>query len=229
MILPADESHHLAHVLRAAVGQPVVVFDGEGREADAEIAAIGRDGVTVKLMQQRQISRLPVAFTLIQALPREQKMDLVLQKGTELGIAEILPVVSDHGVVRLRERGEAKRERWEKIILNAAKQCGVAWLPRVGEPRGLMETLGDLTRFDLLILCSLEPDARPLREVIAEARPLAPRSIALLVGPEGDFSSRELGAARRVGARPVTLGPHVLRAETAALYALSILKYEFCG
>ena len=226
VVLAEDEAHHLVHVLRAEVGQPVVIFDGRGREADTRVKEIARDRVVLEMVQQRAVAPPPVMLTLIQALPREQKMDIVLQKATELGAAGIVPVVSDHGVVRIREGHETKRERWEKIVLNAAKQSGVSWLPKVQPISPLLDTLKSLPPQDVLLICSLEPDARPLRDVMADIKPLRPRSVGVLVGPEGDFSARELAAARQAGARPVSLGSAVFRVETAALYVLSILRYE---
>ncbi len=226
LVLDADETHHLAHVLRAEVGWTVVVFDGAGREAEARILELGRDRAALALLHHRAVPRPAVALSLVQALPREQRMDFILQKGTELGVSEIVPVVSDHAVVRLKEGDAAKRERWEKIVLNAAKQCGAAWLPTVRPVRPLMDVLKEVPTCDAMLVCSLEPDARPLRDVIAEVRKIQPRSLAFLVGPEGDFSSRELAVARQAGARPVNLGPAVLRVETAALYVMSVLKYE---
>ncbi len=226
--LSEEESHHLAHVLRVEVGQPATVFDGAGREASTTIAGIQRGCVTVRVLQQTLKPKPPVAITLIQSLPREQKMDLILQKATELEAFEILPAVSDNGVVRLRAgEDDGKRPRWEKIILNAAKQCGTAWMPTLKPVQSLMDVLPKLPRFDLLITCSLEPDARTLRDVIAEARAANPKTIGVLVGPEGDFSARELAAARQSGGRPASLGRSVLRVETATLYMLSILRYEF--
>lgn len=227
--LDEDEAHHLSHVLRAEVGHRVIAFDGRGRESEAEISVIERDRVELRELQRREIRRTRVEFTIIQALPREQKMDFILQKATELGASAIVPVISDHGVVRLRDGDEAKRERWEKIVLNAAKQSGAAWLPVVHPVRHLHDALKDVPAYDVLLICSLEPDARPLRDVLAEVKARAPRTLAVLVGPEGDFSVRELAAARQAGARPVSLGPSVLRVETATLFVLSVLRYELDG
>ena len=226
--LSDEESHHAAHVLRGEVGQPITVFDGRGREATATIDEVVRGRVTVRVLQQTTKARPPVAITLIQAVPREQKMDFVLQKATELGVATIFPVVTDHAVVRLKHgEDEGKIHRWEKIILNAAKQCGAAWLPEVKPVESLVDLLPRLPKQDVIITCSLEPDALPLREVIETCRPARPLSIACLIGPEGDFSMRELTAARKAGGRPASLGDAVLRVETASIYVLSVLRYEF--
>ena len=227
MVLDADERHHLVDVLRVAEGSEVTVFDGAGREAVARVDAIGRAEVQLAMLQQRCHPAPAVAVTLIQAVPREQRMDMILQKATELGAHAIVPVITDHGVVRLRGDDEGKRERWKKIILNAAKQCGTAWLPTLAPVQSLGEALAALPPGGARLVCSLEPDARPLRDVLQELRAKPPARITCIIGPEGDLSAREYAAARQAGARPATFGPLVLRVETAALYALSVLRYEF--
>jgi 16S rRNA (uracil1498-N3)-methyltransferase len=167
-------------------------------------------------------------LVLILGVPREQKMDLVVQKATELGVARILPVRADHAVMQVRSDNEdSKRERWNRIALNAAKQCGAAWLPEIAPAEDLETCLTTLPGPAALLLCSLDPDALPLRSTLQSIRVAAPRAVAVLVGPEGDFSARERAVARNAGARPVSLGPRTLRSETAALYALSVLTYEF--
>lgn len=226
MSLDPEERHHLVDVLRAETGTEIEVFDGAGREAVARVESISRSEVRLCMVQQKVHPAPAVAVTLVQAVPREQRMDMILQKATELGAAAIQPIITDRGVVRLRGDDEGKRERWQKILLNAAKQCGSVWIPRLAPVRPALEALASLPA-DLCLVCSLEPDARPLREVLQEARPRAPRRITCLIGPEGDFSAREYSAARQAGARPVTFGASVLRVETAALYVLSVLRYEF--
>jgi len=230
MILTDEEAHHLLHVLRGEVGEEVMVMDGAGRQAVVRIAEVSRKEARVEVL--RQVHRPPpvVAVTLIQALPREQKMDLIVQKATELGVRHIVPVVSDQGVVRVKAGEDAaKRERWKKIALSAAKQSGCAWLPEIHPVTPLLDYLAAMPRFDLWMTCSLEPDSAPLRQVLEAARPHRPRSLAFLVGPEGDLTARERAAARNGGARMVSLGDLVLRSETAAMYVLSILHYECSG
>lgn len=230
MVLAEDEAHHLRTVLRGRIGAHLTLFDGRGRSAEVELVAVDRHGARLRVLQQHTRPPPAVELVVLQGLPREQKMDLIVQKATELGASRILPVATDHAVVRLREDNEAaKRGRWQKIALNAAKQCGSDWIPEVAPVQDLLACLGAMPRPDLFLLCSLDPDAVPLREALAAARGAAPRTIAVLVGPEGDFSARERAAARNAGARPVSLGLSILRSETAALYVLSILNYEFAA
>ncbi|HMO05678.1 MAG TPA: 16S rRNA (uracil(1498)-N(3))-methyltransferase [Kiritimatiellia bacterium] len=230
VILSGEEAHHLLHVVRSEPGEQVTLMDGRGRQALARIAATTRKEAQLTILQQSNHPPPPVEITLIQALPREQKMDLILQKATELGVRHIVPVVSDQAVVRLKAGEDAgKRERWNKIVLSAAKQSGCWWMPEVHPVRPLLDYLAAMPRFDLLMTCSLDPDSLPLRQVIASSRAHRPRRVAFLVGPEGDLTARERAAARNAGARMVSLGDQVLRSETAALYVISVLQYEFTG
>jgi len=228
--LDDGEAHHLRTVIRGRVGQSIALFDGQGRTADAEIVALDRHHARVRVVQQAVATRPALETILILGLPREQKMDLVVQKATELGVTRILPVRADHAVMQVRsDNEESKRERWQRIALSAAKQSGAVWLSEIGAVQDLETALTNVPVAAPMLLCSLDPDAAPLRESIASLRGQAPRALAVLVGPEGDFSARERAAARNAGARPVSLGALTLRSETAALFALSVLKYEFAG
>jgi 16S rRNA (uracil1498-N3)-methyltransferase len=226
--LSHDEAHHAAHVLRAKVGQPVRVFDGRGREGVTEVKELKRNKLTLKMLQQSTKPRPRVSLTLIQALTREQKLDFILQKATELGASTIVPVITEHAIARIRPgEEEARLARWRKIVLNAAKQCGAVWLPEVLAPVKMQTFLEVSPRYDLFLVASLAIDARPLRDVIVASRDRERSTIAFLIGPEGDLTVREDSAARNAGAIPVSLGDLTLRAETAAIYALGVLKYEF--
>jgi 16S rRNA (uracil1498-N3)-methyltransferase len=225
--LSPEESHHLLHVLRARPGQTIEVFNGAGGTGLAEVRAVAGKCVTVAVRERRSVPRPAAQFTLVQALPREQKMDLIVQKATELGAAAIVPVLTEHAVVRLKpDQAAEKQERWTRIVLNAAKQSGVAWLPEVRTPQPLSAFLASRPAFDAFLLGSLAEGAEPVGDVLRRIRGSA-RTIAFAVGPEGDFSAGEIDAFRAAGAVPVSLGASVLRAETAALYALSVLRYEF--
>lgn len=229
LIANDDEAHHLIHVLRVKPGQPIEAFDGRGRVAETEIELIQKHRVEMRVIRQREQPKSAVQITLIQALPREQKMDLVIQKSTELGVSFIAPVTTRHSLVRLnKDTGEAKQIRWDRIAINAAKQCGSIWLPEIMPAQPLDDFLKTMPRYDLLLTCSLEADAQPLKNILRASRSQPLKTIAFLVGPEGDLNQEERAAVRQAGARAVTFGDLVLRTETAALYALSVLKYEFC-
>lgn len=228
--LSPDEAHHVAHVLRGEKGQPVRIFDGQGREALTEILEVKRHRVVLKVVQQSSKPRPRLALTLVQSLTREQKLDVILQKATELGVSVIAPVLTEHAIQRVRPgEEEARLARWRKIVLNAAKQCGALWLPEVRPLVKLQHFLDTSPRYDLFLVASLAIDAKPLREVVQASRDRERNTLAFLIGPEGDLTVREDSAARNAGAYPVSLGDLTLRAETAALYVLSVLKYEFAG
>lgn len=226
--LGPEESHHLLHVLRVKPGQRVEAFNGEGEVGVAEVVAAKKGLATLRMLSRTRCTPPAYSATLILAVTREPKMDLVVQKATELGVSAVVPVLTEHGVVRVAAGAEARKkaERWAKIALGAAKQCGTAWLPRVEPVRPLADALAARPSFDLLLACLLIPEARPIREVLAEAKGHGARRIGVLVGPEGDFSQPEVRAILAAGAVPVNLGGTTLRSETAALYVLSVLRYE---
>ena len=230
--LDETEVHHALSVLRLKAGDRVVVFDGRGQEATAEIAAGGtKKSLPLRVVHTAKTPPLPCRIVLAQAVPKGKNMDLIIQKATELGAAEIAPLLSERTVVRVEDEGgeaEAKREKWQTVAIEAAKQCGQNWLPTVGVAKSPKEFLAERAKdFDLLWIASLQPDAKHPRAWLAEFPAGAPpKSALVLVGPEGDFTPAEIAMAKAAGCRPITLGPIVLRTETAAIYCLSVLSYE---
>mgnify|MGYP005851406699 CR=1 FL=1 len=228
--LDPEESHHAADVMRMDVGGRLVVFDGLGREAMASIEAVEREGISLRLGAPTKQDALPCRIVLGQAVPKGKNMDLIIQKAVELGVSKIVPLLSERTVVRLeREDREKKRIKWREIAMGACKQCGQNFLPEIAQPVGLAEFFsgGDLP--ELLLVASLQPGARSFREILQSVRLERggnPRSVLILIGPEGDFTPAEIGLARSSGCLPVTLGPIILRSETAAIYSLSVLAHE---
>lgn len=230
LALSAAEAHHAIHVLRLKPGDSINVFDGRGHQAQCSVGEIKSDSVCLTLLSKSSSPPLPCRITLAQAVPKKH-MDLILQKATELGVSAILPLVSDRSIVQLDEQDTNKLERWRSICLEACKQCGNDWLPELYAPqkaRSFLNELGGQQReYDLKLIASLQPDSRPLKTILAEAVPTCPApSVLVLIGPEGDFTPAEISLAKSAGCFPLSLGPLVLRAETAALYALSILRHE---
>ena len=210
--LSPDEVHHAMHVLRLKPGTTVNVFDGRGHEAQCRFGEAG----TLTILQRSTSPALPCRITLAQAIPKKN-MDLIVQKATELGVAGIVPLISERTV----KRPDTAPERWREIALEACKQSGNNWLPEIQAPQNVREFLGSPGRFDLKLIASLQPDAMPLKKILSDAS-----TVLLLIGPEGDLTPADLAAAKSAGCLPLSLGPLVLRAETAALYALSILHHE---
>src|ERR1017187_10381449 len=187
--LGAEEAHHALNVLRLKAGDTVNVFDGRGHEAQASISQISNQSAQLKLLTQSSVPSLPCRITLAQAIPKKS-MDLIVQKATELGVATIVPLVSERSVVKLDDDSK-KTERWREIALEACKQCGNNWLPEIHPPRKTREFLNSPGSFDLKLIASLQPDSKLLKPILGDAA--TPKSVLILVGPEGDFTPAELG------------------------------------
>jgi 16S rRNA (uracil1498-N3)-methyltransferase len=215
--LPEDAAGHLVRVLRLGVGDACVLFNGDGRDYDARIASVGKKSVEAEIEAARDVrNESPLRIVLVQGIARGEKMDWILQKATELGVAGIVPVHGERGEVRLDgERADKRLRHWRSVVASACEQSGRARKPEVAAPCGLAEALADLPATRLM----LDPEA---------ARPLPPRidedACALAIGPEGGWSTADmatLAAAGFVGAR---LGPRVLRTETAGIAAIAALQ-----
>ncbi len=235
--LDGSEARHCAEVLRCKEGERITVFNGQGTEAIAEVSSLesrGRD-IKLKLIALNKTNRPPAFITLGQAIPKGKNMDLIVQKATELGASQITPLLSERTVVKLDgAEAEKKRAKWQKVALEACKQCGQNWLPQILPIQSVEQFLssqsGKKTPADeLLLIAALHPDAQPLKTILEsdESNPAArPQASTILIGPEGDFTPAELSTAMTAGFRPLSLGPIVLRSETAAIYALSVLGHE---
>jgi 16S rRNA (uracil1498-N3)-methyltransferase len=228
--LSADESHHLVTVNRARRGDTIVAFDGRGTEWISELMDDSKHGAILKVRFRQQIKPLSHEITLGQALPKGQFMDAIVRKATEIGAARIVPLASERTQVHLDgERQDKKIEKWQLAALEAAKQCGNPWLPEITPVQNATAFIEGSRGYDLKLIASLQPGAKSLKAVLGSHRTATadpPRKVLWLIGPEGDFTPAELSQARSAGFEPITLGPLVLRCETAAVYALSILSYE---
>ena len=228
--LSADESHHLVAVNRARVGDTVVAFDGRGTEWICELASDKKNGAVLKVRFKQKIKPLPYEITLGQALPKGPGMDAIVRKATELGAARIAPLESERTQVHLDgDRSDKKIEKWQTAALEAAKQCGNAFLPEILPLQSAAAFMDAARGYDLKLIASLRPGAKSLKTVLANftaAQGRAPRKVLWLVGPEGDFTPAEMSQSQSAGFEPITLGPLVLRCETAAAYALSVLSHE---
>ncbi len=227
--LSREESHHAAVVLRMKEGDACSLFNGKGGEAKAVLTRVQKNKTEYRTLSIQQSSDAAYRLILGQAIPKGKAMDLILQKATELGLQEIYPLASDHSVVQLDEdRIESKLNKWKQTLVEACKQCGQNTLP-VLHPVSKIQDFLDAHQASkgLKLIGSLQPDARPLGQVLEESKKAGPlKEVVFLVGPEGDFTPSEIGKARSAGYVPVTLGPQVLRTETASIYLISVLSYE---
>jgi 16S rRNA (uracil1498-N3)-methyltransferase len=230
LALSPAESHHLVTVNRARVGDPVMAFDGLGREWVTELVTARKAAAVLAVRSVRNHRPLPHRITLAQALPKGHGMDAIVRKATEIGAARVVPLASERTQVHLDdERSDRKVEKWQTAALEAAKQCGNPFLPEVLPVRSVAAFLPSSQNFDLKLIASLHPGAGPLQPVLARYRAQhsrSPSTVAWMIGPEGDFTPDEVAAATAAGFEPITLGPLVLRCETSAIYALSVLSYE---
>ena len=230
LTLSPEESHHLVAVNRARPGDTVVAFDGRGTEWICELTGDRKSAAVLKVRFRQKAKPLPYEITLGQALPKGPAMDAIVRKATEIGAAHIVPLESERTQVHLDgDRSDRKIEKWQTAALEAAKQCGNPFLPVIAPVQPAAAFMAGARGYDLKLIASLQPGAKSLKGVLSAfqaAHGRAPKKVLWLVGPEGDFTPAEMSLAGSSGFEPITLGPLVLRCETAATYALSVLSYE---
>lgn len=238
-VVKGEEFAHLKKVLRLNRGDQVALFDGRGLELKGVIESVGKDSAVVSIVGMAGGRReSPLELTLIQGLTKGFKPEFIIQKATELGVSEVCFYSSGRSIPSLSAEKALERERrWRKVAIGAAKQCGRAVIPGVGFFKDLKAALAGRTGVLKLVLWEGEGGAggaggmsvaRLERKGMGEALKeiLKYEGVLILIGPEGGFPEEELREAINDGFRPVGLGPRVLRAETAALSALSIIQYE---
>jgi 16S rRNA (uracil1498-N3)-methyltransferase len=223
LTLPAAQSAHLLRVLRLRPGAALTLFDGRGGEYAAELLAGGQGRATVRIGAHSAAEReSPLRLTLLQGIARGERMDLIVQKATELGVTVIMPLSCEYTVVRLAEQARARRsERWRAVAISACEQCGRNRPPGVHDILELETACTTIGVGGEELRLMLVPEAG---EALASLASRILRSVALLVGPEGGLSEREQGLAQRAGFQPCALGPRILRTETAPLAALAALQ-----
>lgn len=230
LTLTGGEAHHAARVLRVQTGEHVTVLDGAGGEFLCEVASVDKHTVQLGGLETKRHPAPPFELTLLQAIPKGKIIESIIEKAAELGAYRIVPLLTERVATRLDEAAAAdKAAKWQEVAVQAIKQCGAAWLPKVEAPVSLKNFLPRGETFDLALVGALHGEARHPREFIqtyAAAHAARPRRVAIWIGPEGDLTPAELQAIQAAGAKPITLGPLVLRVETAAMYCLSFLNYE---
>lgn len=235
--LTAEESHHLARVLRLREGERVSAFDGLGNEWECKIAAIHKSECRLSILNELEtVVESPLRLTLAQALVKGEKFDLVVQKATELGVSRILPVITEHCEIRIsEERSEQRLQRWQRISLGAIKQSGRRRLVEIDQPVRFQQFCRGLQGEPALIFSEKagpEKSGSEKSGLEKEGRGLPPLAVqdsglTVVIGPEGGWSDDEIELATISGLIPVHLGPRILRTETAAITAVTLAQYHY--
>ncbi len=224
-------ARHFLNVLRLKGGDEVELFDGLGASATFRLREPqGRQAELERVGAVRRAQPPRCRLVLGACVSKGKRMDWTIEKAVELGVSEIVPILSRNSVVKVESAADAedKRLRWERVAIDAARQCSSAFVPAISTPLPFGEALSRIAASSRMYVGALTSDAIPLRDALARDRGLPPpASVAWLIGPEGDFSPEEYGALRAAGASMVSLGSLVLRTETAAIYGLCVFGSEW--
>jgi 16S rRNA (uracil1498-N3)-methyltransferase len=223
LTLFGDEAAHCSRVLRRDVGEQIEIFDGLGRVAKTTITAITKSSVTTRIDSQHQHEARTHQIHLLPAMIKAEAFEWLLEKAAELGAATVRPLITTRTIVHLSgDNLDKKILKWRRHMVESAKQCHTPWIPLLAKPRSIAETLASLPVDSTRIIPALSEHSRRLHEL-----PLAQtKSVFILIGPEGDFTPEEEALAQQHGFQPVTLGPLILRAETAAIASLAMVSHE---
>lgn len=226
LLVEGEEAHHATRVIRLKEGDRCEVFDGAGHAAIAKVC--GARGSHLQLEVEEILAAMPpvASITLALAIPKGSNMDLIVQKAVELGVSRIVPLISERTIVRLdAKEATAKTAKWQRTVLEACKQCGVNTLPVVETPQSYADFLRRQDLTGLRLQCAIVGHAKPIRTVLEEARSAGENAATILIGPEGDFSPAEYAEAEKAGYIPTSLGPIILRVETAVFMAVAAARY----
>jgi 16S rRNA (uracil1498-N3)-methyltransferase len=221
-----EDIHHIVKVLRVVRGEDLLITDGEGGSYVATLARIAARSLSLEIKEKRKVATRQEQGALISlacAIPKNAPFEDIIDKGTQLGVTEIIPLITQRTLVR-KESFDKKEERRKRVMLSAAQQSGVLFLPELHPCVGFFEFLPRVTSWDLCLLPNLSKNSQTLKSAVAHFKG---KKILVMIGPEGDFSPEEVDAALRAGCLGVTLGASVLRVDTAALSVVSFLKLIF--
>ena len=220
------EAHHLSRVLRVRSGDKVFCFDGRGRQMEAVVREVGSGRLTLEAGPLRPILPSPWAVHLGITIPGQGKLEEIISSATQLGVSEILPLETERTVVRFtQERFQRKLEHLRQVSIETAKQCGIGLLPEIRPVTLWSRLLASFPQYDRIILAAVEGPHESWKKALSSLPGTSPAKILMLIGPEGDFSPEEVRQAAGAGARLVSLGPLVLRCETAVVSSLSTLFF----
>ncbi|MFC1630952.1 16S rRNA (uracil(1498)-N(3))-methyltransferase [Candidatus Omnitrophota bacterium] len=222
-----DQAHHILDVMRLKTGDKIQAFDGSGKIYQGKITSCAQRTLKIKIEQVLDQPRTQeFRITLVQALLKKNKMDYVVEKATELGVEAIIPVATQRSIVKLDQKKQlSRKQRWQRIAVEAAKQCGRTTIPEVKEIISWPQVLAGLANFDLRLCFALHQAALPLQDVLDKKDQA--KGIVVFIGPEGDFTHQEVEQAQAAGCIAVSLGRLVLKSDTAGICALAMINYRF--
>jgi 16S rRNA (uracil1498-N3)-methyltransferase len=223
--ITGEDVKHIKNVLRLSTGDNIIVSNGDGMDFTVKLDKIENDQILTSIINSNiNKSEPPIEVTLFQGLPKSDKMDFIIQKCVELGIKKIIPITTERTIVKIDNQKDRikKTERWQKIIIEAAKQCNRGIIPLVELPIGFDEALKLASKAELSIIPYEKQVGNGLKNLLKPGI----KNISVIIGPEGGFSENEIKNAVSKGIIPVTLGPRILRTETAGIAVMSILMYE---
>ena len=225
-----DQVHHAKNVLRLQVNEEVVIFDDKGNEYRSVLDKLSPKSMIFKVKDKKNFILNPskIKITVACAIPKDSRMDEIIDKLTQLGAQRIIPLETERVIVKLdKHKKILRQERWKKIALNASLQSQRNTLPILEPIKKIGQLLSDSGSFDLKLIPTLTGERKPLKEILKESKS---KNILVIIGPEGDFTSGELDSAKKAGCIPVSLGDLVLRVETAAVAVVSFIRlyYENC-
>jgi len=226
IVMDEFASHHALKVMRLKKNDQLILFNGDGSDFTGQVVSINKRQVQVRIKSKKDIeSESNIRVILLQALTTNEKMDLIIQKTTELGITEIQPIVCERSIVKIKnEKIEKKLLHWRQVSIAACEQCGRAEIPTIHKPVNIIKYLEKETESDKGTKIILSPEAtKSLNNIILNMK----QDIKVLIGPEGDFTREELNYSTQKGFLPIKIGPRILRTETTPICILSILQYKY--
>lgn len=225
-ITDKDDIKHIVKVLRLAVGDFIDISDSVEFEYKAEIIVIELGHVKTKILEKQKFAREPeIMITLFQGIPKQGKMETIIQKAVELGVNSIVPVFTDRTVVTDKGNFKNKIERWQKIADEAVKQCKRGIIPQINNSTSIKEILNDMSNYELIIFPYENEEKFSIKDCLKNLD-YKPKNLAIIIGPEGGFSDNETAQLKKAGAKCVTLGKTILRTETAGIVAIAMSMYE---
>ena len=225
--IDGEDVKHIYKVLRLKVKEKVSINNCEGKEYLGEINLIDKSSVTVNLLEESSINNeSPIDVYLFQGMPKSTKMDLIVQKNTELGVKAITPVITNRVEVKTELKEFKKVDRWNRIALEAAKQSKRSLIPEINVPIEFQKLLEELNSMDLVVVPYENEEGYGIKKLVKNIEKENIKKVAIVIGPEGGFEEIEISKLKEIGARIVTLGPRILRTETAGFACLTLIMYE---